>query len=347
MRRLLFILFVFISSSAAAQSPHETDISQSTTNQCIYVMQNLFGNELIKSQSNFDAVFPGSRSAAKDYNSAMLASIGDSNNQWHGWGFRERANQKLPSLLSTYVNSEIEDFVKIPDNLFNAFALLNLKENNLPKARQCSQIIKVDSSEIDKVDRKIDSALIANLNDFADFFSKIKTKKYLPNPRYYFIEDDFTKDKNYIRLIDGNNELLKNISQSPFAEDYHLAKAHIELASAQLDGSFFTERAKKHDNTPFECLLADSGPYVIKPFNIERAYPVEALKKNITGKIKAILDIDEDGNVTNVTIEASEPQGVFEQSVMDEAKNIKYSPKIKDCIPHKSSTPFIIRFDMW
>ena len=56
------------------------------------------------------------------------------------------------------------------------------------------------------------------------------------------------------------------------------------------------------------------------------AFPVEALRSNITGKVVATFTVGTDGNVTNVRIVRSQPRGVFDKSVQSTVGKWRFQP---------------------
>ncbi|MCL2917073.1 M56 family metallopeptidase [Shewanella litorisediminis] len=60
---------------------------------------------------------------------------------------------------------------------------------------------------------------------------------------------------------------------------------------------------------------------------IEPKYPINAAKQGIEGYVQARFDIDAKGNVSNVVIFKSEPQGVFDKVSIDALNQWQYEPR--------------------
>lgn len=62
-------------------------------------------------------------------------------------------------------------------------------------------------------------------------------------------------------------------------------------------------------------------------------YPREAAMKGIQGYVQLIVDIQQDGSVSNVRISDSSPRRVFDRAAVRAASKYKYRPQIKDGKP--------------
>jgi TonB family protein len=75
------------------------------------------------------------------------------------------------------------------------------------------------------------------------------------------------------------------------------------------------------------------------------AYPKDALAQHINGKVVLLIDIDAQGNPTNVVVERSEPPGVFDQVSIDAARKWKFQPAIKDGRPVAGRISVPVQFE--
>jgi TonB family protein len=75
------------------------------------------------------------------------------------------------------------------------------------------------------------------------------------------------------------------------------------------------------------------------------AYPKEALAQHINGKVVLLIDIDAQGNPTNVVVDKSEPAGVFDQASIDAARKWKFQPAVKDGIPVAGRISVPVQFE--
>lgn len=63
------------------------------------------------------------------------------------------------------------------------------------------------------------------------------------------------------------------------------------------------------------------------------AYPAEAARQGISGKVLLIVDVAADGSVRDVEIEKAEPAGVFDAAALDAARQWKFQPAIENGKP--------------
>jgi TonB family protein len=75
------------------------------------------------------------------------------------------------------------------------------------------------------------------------------------------------------------------------------------------------------------------------------AYPKDALAQHINGKVVLLIDIDAQGNPTNVVVDRSEPPGVFDQVSIDAARKWKFQPAIKDGRPVAGRISVPVQFE--
>ncbi len=73
-----------------------------------------------------------------------------------------------------------------------------------------------------------------------------------------------------------------------------------------------------------------NGPRLIGTLDLARFYPRRARDRGITGSTVVQLQIDARGAVTEVTIIASTPAGVFDRAARDLAGTLRFSPATTD-----------------
>ncbi|MEW6314521.1 MAG: TonB family protein [Pseudomonadota bacterium] len=73
--------------------------------------------------------------------------------------------------------------------------------------------------------------------------------------------------------------------------------------------------------------VPDGPPSLLAP--VEPAYPEQARARDVTGQVTLLLLIDENGTVKEVTVVASEPQGVFDESALSAFHAARFSPAMK------------------
>jgi TonB family protein len=75
------------------------------------------------------------------------------------------------------------------------------------------------------------------------------------------------------------------------------------------------------------------------------AYPKDALAQHINGKVVLLIDIDAQGNPTNVVVDKSEPAGVFDQASIDAARKWKFQPAVKEGHPVAGRISVPVQFE--
>lgn len=74
-------------------------------------------------------------------------------------------------------------------------------------------------------------------------------------------------------------------------------------------------------------------------------YPVSAYQQHISGKVKLKLFINEAGEIDEAEVIASEPREIFDEAALAAAKQLRYSPALKDGAPVKTTRTIAIIFD--
>lgn len=74
-------------------------------------------------------------------------------------------------------------------------------------------------------------------------------------------------------------------------------------------------------------------------------YPVSAFQQHISGAVKLKLFINQAGEVDKAEIIASEPREIFDAAAVAAAKQLRYSPALKDGAPVKTAKTIAITFD--
>jgi TonB family protein len=94
------------------------------------------------------------------------------------------------------------------------------------------------------------------------------------------------------------------------------------------------------------CTEEPTVPIAIRRFNLERAYPEDAIRRGITGQLKIVVKVDEGGNVGDVVVVSAKPQGVFDAAVIAEARRMTFSPARRECKAVAADHEILIRFDL-
>lgn len=93
----------------------------------------------------------------------------------------------------------------------------------------------------------------------------------------------------------------------------------------------------------FETREVDVPAQVINDVLLQ--YPPEAYKQTISGEVKLKLLINQDGEVDEAVVIASEPEGIFDAAAVAAAMQLRYSPALKDGVPVKMTRTIAITFD--
>lgn len=75
-------------------------------------------------------------------------------------------------------------------------------------------------------------------------------------------------------------------------------------------------------------------------------YPADAVEQKIEGKVVMIVDIDATGQVRDVTVESSEPAGVFDDAAVEAVYKWEFNPATEDGRPVASRIRVPVQFDM-
>jgi len=75
---------------------------------------------------------------------------------------------------------------------------------------------------------------------------------------------------------------------------------------------------------------------------VRAVYPPEAEQQHIQGRVKVRLNVDLDGNVTDVQVLLAEPPGVFEESVLTAVRQYKFK---RDGTSYQADQEVIFKID--
>ena len=255
------------------------------------------------------------------------------------------------------------------------FVTANAKNKNFevpdwvePKLSEIEKIYAKEIIEWDDAD--FDSNFIENFDFFVNSFNNClsligknpedyhlikdaKIQKIGKNIKFYDAEIDknFLPKYSYAKLIQAGNFIkrtesqeivLKAINGTPTGDKYSKLKARYEIANSQARGEYKSSstdgKTEKSD-----CIIEDSAAYQRTQFDFMGSYPAKALDKNISGTVDADIQLDEHGNVTNVSLTVSDP--LFGGEFMEKkVRAIKYYPATKNCVANPSSTHMSIKF---
>ncbi|HKB82493.1 MAG TPA: energy transducer TonB [Burkholderiales bacterium] len=93
----------------------------------------------------------------------------------------------------------------------------------------------------------------------------------------------------------------------------------------------------------FEAAEVDIPARVVN--DVILRYPPSAFQQKISGEVKLRLWINQEGDVDEAAVIASEPEEIFDAAAMDAARQLHYSPAQKDGVPVGTIKTIIISFD--
>ena len=85
---------------------------------------------------------------------------------------------------------------------------------------------------------------------------------------------------------------------------------------------------------------------VMRPFDVNRAYPKIAENKGIEGKVVLSLSINEKGYVTSADVIEAYPSGIFDNAATTVAKKMLYYPATNNCTPMPSTSKLTVMYKM-
>jgi TonB family protein len=94
------------------------------------------------------------------------------------------------------------------------------------------------------------------------------------------------------------------------------------------------------------CMAPNEGARQKTAFYPARVYPAAAIQAAVSGRVSYRVEISASGRVTGVEILSASPVGVFEDSVIREARRMSYAPAIYNCRPLASSISSTVTFEI-
>jgi len=93
----------------------------------------------------------------------------------------------------------------------------------------------------------------------------------------------------------------------------------------------------------FQAREVDVPAHVINDVMLH--YPPSAYQQRISGEVTLKLFINQAGEVDEVAVVASEPKELFDEAAVNAAKQLRYSPALKDGTEVGSTKTIVITFD--
>lgn len=75
-----------------------------------------------------------------------------------------------------------------------------------------------------------------------------------------------------------------------------------------------------------------------------RLFPYNVMGNNASGSLKATLEIDADGNVTDIKNAESTPPEIINDETLAKIRAIKFEPALENCITIAATHPFSLAF---
>ena len=148
---------------------------------------------------------------------------------------------------------------------------------------------------------------------------------------------------NQLRITDPKNSALPRLSGAVQAQILDQARAALDASQPQKAQSLLQSAATLGGSPDLDALnarlaqitqAAAAVPDVteasltrVKPITLE--YPEVALRKNIEGWVELAYAIGADGKVSNITLLASDPVGVFDAAATKAVSRVRYQPMMQ------------------
>ncbi len=85
---------------------------------------------------------------------------------------------------------------------------------------------------------------------------------------------------------------------------------------------------------------------VVPLVRIDPEYPIQARQRGIEGWVAVRFTVTKTGSVGNAVVTAANPQGVFEQSVLQAVRKWRYNPKIENGVAVEQTVEQVLDFSM-
>jgi protein TonB len=97
---------------------------------------------------------------------------------------------------------------------------------------------------------------------------------------------------------------------------------------------------------PPSCPQPNRAAEVTRNFNVERAYPPAALRRNISGSVVVRFTVNSDGTTSGAEIVSADPPGYFESAVTREVGRMRYRPALRNCEPTSDVVELPVQFQL-
>ncbi len=221
----------------------------------------------------------------------------------------------IKEYINAFEGKDIEE-----ETYFKALKWQKIDKNNIEK---CANYIGANANLANQFENAVQKFLIENLGATADGFERIiELKKNRSSIDGY---------KPFIQLIKSNDDLYSYISKSEFKDILN----YPEFKNLAAKNIYIIDSA---------CPLPNRDATPIAFYDIQAAYPIEALNFEINGKAEIDAYIDSEGIVKSVEITSYSSNLFNSDSVKKAAINTRFIPAQKDCVFVSSKYTFKLHF---
>lgn len=163
----------------------------------------------------------------------------------------------------------------------------------------------------------------AELNQLYSHLVPVNILQYTRKPESSTVEKNVKKEPEII----PDNEILTPVVDLDLDFSMPDIAFHINpLLSSGMPVSTPDSSVLQKGNIKNAFSLADIDQAPAPLFQLEPVYPYSAKRSNVTGKVSVMFMVDENGNVSDITILRAVPKGIFEESVRSALLKWKFMP---------------------
>jgi hypothetical protein len=225
---------------------------------------------------------------------------------------------------------------QIAPKIENEISIMKSLGAQISDFENCGRRVRYANFDANAIKSAANTHLNNNERVFYDYFKQANEQ--------IFTIGELESTSDSFELMNQYPALLKTIGDNHKDITFTEVKTRINLAKSQADGSFIKQRRATQNITPFTCLIKDNDATPRTRLSVSDLYPPSALEKNLSGTVKALVQVDETGKVTqSEIIEATNP--VFASAELsNELKKIKFWPKTSYCVTMPTFYVFSINF---
>ena len=246
-------------------------------------------------------------------------------------------NKKFEKSVSAFYEIEnlYEKYIaQLETTKFVTLTLLREKDSMTQGFQNCAKKINILNYTTIKIESAIDSKILEGQNFIYESLIPIKDG--------ILKRQDIIAASEYLNKSKQIPKLFENIKNNH--TDLQIIIDRLVMANSQIEGSYTKKRRENKDYSPIECFIENGDVFKYQNFDMGDIYPTEAENKGINGRVTVRINIDETGNVeSSEFIQASDP--IFlDTKILNVLSNLKFYPKISNCITESGHYTFSMNF---